>query len=41
MLIELIDLNSPPVGAVNCGKQKAMGKEQMRENRAWKINKKW
>ena len=34
MLIELIDLNSPPVGAVNCGKQKAMGKEQMRENRA-------
>ena len=29
MLLEFIDLNSPPVVAVNCDDQKAMGKEKM------------
>ena len=28
MLLKLIDLNSPPVFAVNCDNQKAMGKEK-------------
>ena len=28
MLLEFTDLNSPPVVAVNCDNQKAMGKEK-------------
>ena len=33
MLLELIDLNSPPVLTVNCDNRKAMGKEKWHRTR--------
>ena len=37
MPLEFIDLNSPPVFAVNCDNQKVMGKEKMVHNEAWNV----
>ena len=39
MLLEFIDLNSPPVVVVNCDKAKAMGKEKWHRTRLVKSTK--
>ena len=39
MPLEVIDLNSPPVVAVNCDNQKAMGKEKWHRTRLEKETK--
>ena len=39
MFLEFIDLNSPPVVAVNCYNRKAMGKEQWHRTRLEKSTK--
>ena len=39
MPLEFIDLNSPPVVAVNCDNQKAMGKEKWHITKSEKFTK--
>ena len=39
MPLEFIDLNSPPVVAVNCDNQKAMGKEKWHKTKSEKFTK--
>ena len=39
MPLEFIDLNSPPVVAVNCDNQKAMGKEKQHKTKSEKFTK--
>ena len=39
MPLEFIDLNSPPVVAVNCDNQKAMGKEKWHKTKFEKFTK--
>ena len=39
MPLEFIDLNSPPVVAVNCDNKKAMGKEKSHGTRPEKLTK--
>ena len=39
MPLEFIDLNSPPVVAVNCDNQKAMGKEKRHKTKSEKFTK--